>query len=168
MYNVGDTIIYGNQGVCTVSEIQQKDFMGSLSDYYVLRPVFDTKTTVFVPMHSSKLTSKMSRVLSEFEMREFIDSIPMYEPDWVENENERKEKYKAMLLNVNRTKIVKTIRALYTHEKSQKDKGKNLHATDESFLRTAEKMIWDEAATVLKISREDAAALVSKKLNPEL
>ena len=57
MYQVNDTVAYSSQGICTVSEICKRDVGGSMVDYYVLKPVADPRSTVYVPVNVILFTS---------------------------------------------------------------------------------------------------------------
>lgn len=59
MYRVNDTVVYGAQGVCRIADITKRDIGGMPMDYYVLKPVYDDNSTLFVPISNDKLTAKM-------------------------------------------------------------------------------------------------------------
>ena len=53
MFEKGDRLVYGVNGVCTVEEMRSLEIApGSSRDYYVLRPLNDPKTTLSVPVDS--------------------------------------------------------------------------------------------------------------------
>ena len=37
-FQAGDAVVYAAEGVCTVEEIQQREFRGTSTSYYVLQP----------------------------------------------------------------------------------------------------------------------------------
>lgn len=47
-----------------------------------------------MPVSNDKLTAKMRRVSSPEEIVALISSMPGENAEWIENENERKERYK--------------------------------------------------------------------------
>ena len=51
MYSINDTVLYGANGVCRVSDICQKEFSGTAKDYYILRPISNEALTIFVPVN---------------------------------------------------------------------------------------------------------------------
>lgn len=155
MYQIDDTVLYDTQGVCKIADITEKDFGGRRLAYYVLKPIYDEKSTVFVPVDNQTLTQKMRRILSEEEIRALIRSMPQEEVNWIEDENERKLAYKQVLTQGDRTKLIQTIKALYLHREEQRTQGKKLHVADERFFKEAEKMLYDEFAHVLHIQREE-------------
>ena len=55
------------------------------------------------------------------------------------------------------------VRTLYLHKEKQIERGKKLHACDDRFLKTAEKMINDEFAMVLHIDPDQVPDFISKR-----
>lgn len=78
MFSVGDKIVYGETGVCTVEQIGPLGGSGSQKDrvYYHLRPLIGSGT-YFTPVDSS---AYMRPVMSREEAEALIDSMPGIEP----------------------------------------------------------------------------------------
>ena len=86
MVQVNDTVLYGSQSVCTVTEICEKTVGKEKLRYYALKPVYDGKSTVYVPCANGKLVGKMRRILSAAEIRALIDSLAGESLGWIEND----------------------------------------------------------------------------------
>ena len=78
MYSVGEKIIYGENGVCTVEKIAALDMSGASADklYYHLSPLIGTGT-YFAPVDSNAF---MRPVISREEAEALIASIDSIEP----------------------------------------------------------------------------------------
>jgi len=78
MFSVGDKIIYGENGVCTVEKIAPLDMYGASADklYYHLSPLIGTGT-YFAPVDSNAF---MRPVISREEAEALIDSMESIEP----------------------------------------------------------------------------------------
>jgi len=78
MFAVGDKIIYGENGVCTVEKIAPLAMSGASKDklYYHLIPLIGSGT-YFAPVDSGAF---MRPVMSREEAEALIDSIPGIEP----------------------------------------------------------------------------------------
>ncbi len=159
MYSVNDTILYGSQ-ICRIEENAKRDFGGSLKEYYVLKPVYNDTSTIYVPVNNEKLTGKMRRILSANEIYDLIRSMPDADSEWVENEAERKEKYKEILASGDREAIIRMIKALYHHQDVRQAQGRKLHVSDERFLKEAERTLYDEFALVLNISQDQVLPFI--------
>lgn len=166
VYDVNDTILYGANGVCRVTEITHRDFGGQMQDYYVLKPVFGDQSTIFVPVKNEALTKKMRRVMTVDEINRIIEAMPFEDTEWIENENERKEQFREVLAQGDPLRLVRIIKSLYQHQQEQQQHGRKLRASDERFFHDAEKMLYDEFALVLKIEPEEVLPLIIKKMQP--
>jgi CarD family transcriptional regulator len=153
-------VLYGVQGLCRIAEISERDFTGKRTEYYVLKPVYDEKATIFIPVQNEALIQKMRRILSSDEIYDLIRNMPAEETIWIENENARRERYKQILSGGDRAELIQLIKTLYQRQQSQKAKGKKLHVTDDRFMREAEKMLYEEFAHVLNISPEQVLPFI--------
>jgi len=152
MYKIGTTVIYRSEGVCRITDITVKRFRDKKIEYYVLKPVYKENSEIFVPKDNLELVGKMKRVMTKEEIYSLINNMPNEESIWIANENDRKEKYKEILVRGDRTELVQLIKTLYVHKQNQKQVGKKLHLADERFLKDAERMLYDEFAFVLDIT----------------
>lgn len=167
MFKTGDTVLYGAQGVCKIEDVEKKNFGKESREYYVLRPVYDKTPVIYVPTQNAALTAKMKCVLTAEKIHEIIDSMPRQELLWIENENERKERYRGILERADRSELVRMIKTLYLVQKQQAACGKKLHMADERYFKEAEKLLYDEFALVLGISREQVLPFILEKLPKE-
>lgn len=62
MFSINDTVLYGANGVCRITDICQKEFSGVIKDYYILTPLSNETMTIFVPVNNK---------LSPIELKEF-------------------------------------------------------------------------------------------------
>ena len=154
-YKVNDIVIYGTEGVCRISDITVKPFRDREVTYYVLKPVFNASATVFVPVDNEKLTAKMHRALSSDEIHAMIQSLPEQGTIWIDDEAERKVRYKEILASGDRIQLIQLIKALYFHQEAQRAIGKKLHISDDHFFKEAQRLLYDEFATALGIPRDD-------------
>ncbi len=155
MFSIGDHVVYGTNGVCLVSGIEARTVGGKRTDYYVLKPVHNSNSTVFVPMLSEKLVAKMKKILSRDDALALIRSIPAEECVWIDNDNERREKYRQIIAEGDRTELLRLIKTLHLHREKQLSSGKKLHLADERVLTEAENILHDEFAYVLDIGRDE-------------
>ena len=49
MYAIGQTVLYGANGVCSISEITTRKIGKEAIEYYVLKPMGMQASTVYVP-----------------------------------------------------------------------------------------------------------------------
>ena len=154
-YKVNDVVIYGTDGVCRITEILTKPFREREVTYYVLKPLFTPASTIFVPVDCEKLTSKMHRSLSADEIHELIVFLPEQDSMWIEDEAERRVRYKEVLTSGDRVQLIQMIKALYFHQEEQRAVGKKLHIGDGNFFKEAQRLLHDEFSAALDIPRDD-------------
>ncbi|HNY00520.1 MAG TPA: CarD family transcriptional regulator [Oscillospiraceae bacterium] len=76
MFEVGDKIIYNENGVCTVADVGPIEMGSGDRLYYTLSPMVGTGT-FYAPVDSKVY---MRSVMTKTEAETFIDSIPRIEP----------------------------------------------------------------------------------------
>ncbi len=154
MFCVGQTVLYGSNGVCMVDDVTEKRIGKTKIQYYVLKPLCNNTSTLFVPTANQQLVSKMRRILTEDEAEAILRNLPPC-GDWNDNKQERSEQFRAIITEGSCVELIRLIRLVRTHEQEQLAGGKRLHITDERFLKEAEKMICEEFSLVLHISRDE-------------
>lgn len=163
MFKENDVVFYGIQGVCRVQSIEIKRSEDVETSYYVLAPVLNPTSCIYVPTENAVLTERMKPVMSKDEVLALIDSIPAMEKIWVPEPNARKERFKNVLLSGDRYQIGALIKTLYAHRKEQQSKGKKLHIADERYLKEAEKALCSEFAVTLEKRMDEVAAIVAER-----
>ncbi len=154
MFCVGQTVLYGSNGVCMVDDVTEKRIGKTKIQYYVLKPLCNNTSTLFVPTANQQLVSKMRRILTEDEAEAILRDLPPC-GDWNDNKQERSEQFRAIITEGSCVELIRLIRLVRTHEQEQLAGGKRLHISDERFLKEAEKMICEEFSLVLHISRDE-------------
>lgn len=167
MFRIGDTVIYGTQGVCRISDITEMKFAGEIHKYYVLISTNDNKSTAYVPVDNEKLVGKMKSVLSPEQINELIDSIADAKDEWIDDDAIRKEYCIAAIKSGNMHELIKIITMLYKHKKQLVEVKKSLHSADERVLREAEKLLNNEIAYSLEINACDVAKYIQKRINSQ-
>lgn len=154
MFCVGQTVLYGSNGVCMVDDVTEKRIGKTKMQYYVLKPLCNNTSTLFVPTANQQLVSKMRRILTEDEAEAILRDLPPC-GDWNDNKQERSEQFRAIITEGSCVELIRLIRLVRTREQEQLAGGKRLHISDERFLKEAEKMICEEFSLVLHISRDE-------------
>lgn len=159
MFSVGQKVLYGSNGVCSVEGVTMRRIGKDDIEYYVLKPVCSAGSTLFVPTANRALCEKIREVLSADEIRSVLDA-PASEEEWIENKALRSERFREIISRGNFTELIAMIRRIHAHAEEVSANGKRLHASDERLLREAEKMICDEISLSLSIDRSDVIGLV--------
>lgn len=164
VFSVNDTVIYGIHGICKITAVEKKDFFGQEQEYYVLVPLYEEKTSVFVPVNNEELTARIKKIMSADEIYDIISGMPSEKDIWIENETERKKFYSDILKSGDRRAMIGMIKTLYLHKIKQLSDKKHLHAADDRFMKEAEKILYQEFAYVLNISREEVIPFIAQQI----
>lgn len=164
MFLKNDIVRYGAHGVCKITDIAEKDFNGVPVEYYVLKPIYNDTSTIYVPVHNQSLTDKMHKVLSAEEIRALIQAMPYEESIWIDDEEERKRRYQEILVDGDRVELIRMIKALYLRQRKQQAKGRKLHMADDRFFKEAERMLYEEFALVLQMKKEEVLPFILEQL----
>lgn len=76
MFQKGDSVVYGNLGVCKINDLVTRQFEGldEAHPYYVLKPLYQ-EGVLYVPADNPKIA--LRAVLTADEANQLIDSIPL-------------------------------------------------------------------------------------------
>ncbi len=157
MLNIGDVVLYGAQGVYKIDCTETKQIGKTAADYYVLRPVYNENTSVFVPVDNAVLTAKMLPTLSLQQADELVVKIPDINVLKFANEGEKQTEYRAILSSGDREKLVALIKSIYLEKETRRLSGKKLNILDEQTLRKAETLFYNEMAYVWGVTPSEAA-----------
>lgn len=163
MYKIGSIVVYGTEGLCKICDITERTFGKETSEYYVLSPLANEAETVFVPKNNEKVLKRMRPILSKERASELLEAAPSEYGEWVENDRERQQIYKQILLCGSSEDLLMMTRALYLHQIELLERGKKLHAADERFLKDAEKILFEELAYVYNITVAEVLPLITRK-----
>ena len=164
MPRLGETVLYGTEGVCKVAEVCKMKVGHKKEEYYVLKPVHREGATVFVPVNNEALLAKIRPLLTKDEIDEMIDGINREERSWTEDAAERKAEFQGILTGGDRRELLGMIRLLYLRREMLQEKGKRLRTNDEQMLRDAEKLLNDEFALVLGISQREVPEYIRARI----
>lgn len=146
MFHVGDHVVYGNSGICTVVAIQPMDRGGK--DYYTLQPFFSSEV-IYTPVDTQVF---MRPALTREEAETLISQMPCIESERCEDKNfaAMKEHYQKSFDSHACKDLVQLIKGIY-------DKGRRgkLGVVDQRYMKRAEDLLYGELAVALDIEREN-------------
>ncbi|MGN0291134.1 MAG: CarD family transcriptional regulator [Lachnospiraceae bacterium] len=164
MFEVGDFIIYGSNGVCRVENVGSMDMKGVPSDkmYYTLVPVYSSKSKVFTPVDNAKVI--MRPVISEQEAYELIDHIKEMQGFSIEDEKNRDTVFKEALKKCDCRELIRIIKTVYEKKLARQAEGKKMTAGDERYFKIAEENLYGEFAVALGIKKEEVGSLIEQRI----
>ena len=164
MYQIGEKIIYGGNGVCVIDEIKviETPHTGEAQQYYVIRPMFqDCK--ISVPVDT---TVFMRPVISQAEAEDLVDSIPRVEVEPYYNSALRQlQEYYDAQINTHRCEdLLELTMSLHRKKLRMLEQKRKFGAIDERYMKRAEELLFGELAAALEIQRDEVRQYIEDRL----
>ena len=160
MYQIGETVVYGTTGICTITSIGPLSMHGvdRKRQYYTLQPLYQDGS-VYVPAEGEKLKS-MRYPLNGCQARALLERIPEIEPCRIEHFNykQRTDLFSAALHENNCESLVGVIKAV--EEKKKRFREKQQYNADNGFHKRAMNLLCGELAYSMGLSLEETRRLV--------
>jgi len=163
MFQPGDMIIYGQIGVCRITDISVPDFSDDAARlYYTLEPL-QQKGTVFVPTDSPVF---MRPVMSREEAEAIIDLIPTVRSECCSSSNlqQLNQFYGEKLRSHRCEDLIAVISSIYAKKQERNGRNRHIGAVDEAYLKRAEALFHGELAYVLGIPESEVSAYISARI----
>ena len=163
MFSVGDKIIYGENGVCTVESIGPLSMAGAPKDklYYYLSPLIGSGT-YFAPVDSG---AYMRPVMSRAEAEALIDAMPGIQPAICNHNrfNHVDTFYKNLFKQHSCEALVSIVKGLRSRMSDRKTKSSRAEAT----MKRAKDILHGELSVALDIDVKDVEGYIASRLGAE-
>ena len=150
VYQVGQKVVYGIHGVCSIVDVEQKRIDRKNICYYVLEPMDQPGSRYYIPCENQTALAKIRPLCTKQALLAMLKE-PLPQDAWIQDENRRKQCYHDLISAVDLKALVRMIRCLRMHRQQQVETGKKLHLSDENFLRDAQRILSAEIALVMDI-----------------
>lgn len=157
---IGSYVLYGKTGVCLVKE--QTVMNGG--QYYVLSPISDRHSSVYVPCANEELVGRMRPLLSREEIDLLLSNADEVRLEWLEDRNERATFCRSVLCGGDRKELVRLLCCLMRRKIERMEMGKRLSAMDETFLQECVRLVQEEFSMVLGISTREVGPYIQERL----
>ena len=165
MFSIGDYVVCGNKGVCSVENITTLNISGvdKGREYYILKPLYVSGSTVYVPVDSLK--ESMRGILSRVEAEELLRHIPQIDALSITNEKLSEQMYKECLRSNSCAETVKLIKTIYLRKRKRIEAGRKVTALDAKYFHIAEECLYGELAVVLNMTRKEVEKCVVEAID---
>ena len=163
MFEVGDKIIYGENGVCTVEKVAPLGMSGASQDklYYHLTPLVGSGT-YFAPVDSGAF---MRPVMSREEAEALIDAIPGIAPA-ICNDNRFNHVdafYKDLFRQHSCEALVSIVKGLHQRMTERKTKSSRAEAT----MKRAKDILHGELSVALDMDLDEVENYISSRIGDD-
>ncbi len=162
MFKIGDKIVYGQTGVCEITDICEKELIRNQKrQYYMLKPLFQQNNIIYAPCDSDKVF--MRYVISKKEANGLIDRIPDIKSA-LKSENYDTEKIKAEFASHNCDDLIGLTIKIYEKRQTARENKKKLGFSDEKYMHLAEELLFGELSVALDIPRNSVQEYIKSRL----
>jgi len=167
VFELGELVVCGSKGVCTVEEVTKLNMPGvnRERDYYVLKPVYNFGTTVYIPVDTGN--DSMRKILSLEEAKELIHTIRDIQPITIANDKLLEQEYRGCLKTNLCEEWVKIIKTTYFRKLKRLQMGRKVTAVDAKYSRIAEDSLYGELALVLDMPKEKVADYIASEIEKD-
>ncbi len=165
MYELNDVLVYGNSGVCRLVDIRKEQFSGTPTMYYILSPVFNGQSMLYVPIENTALSSKLRPVMMKETLHEMMLKAKSNDVSWENDDRLRSEKFQDVLSHGLSEELLSVMKSLVIHKNELKKTIKKLHSADERTLNLCEKIVGEEFAFAFGVDLQDALSHIESELS---
>ena len=165
MYQVGDKIIYGSNGVCVIEEIKMIEVprTDELKPYYIIKPVFQG-CRISVPVDTGVY---MRVIITAEEANALLDVVPRVEPKPYYNTALRQlqDYYEKKLAAHDCGILIETLLSIYRKREEVLAQKRKFGAIDERYMKRIEDLLFGELSVALGVEKIDVRRMMVDKLN---
>lgn len=162
MYNKGDFVVKAVNGICEIIEIAAMNLSGEEKVYYVLIPMNEKTTKVFVPADTAE--QKIRPVMKKEDAWNLIKEINTIKEVLVENEREREKIYKEAINSCDPQRLVSILKGLYFRRKKRLEDGRKITTVDERYFKLAENLLYNELAFALGVHKSEIEKILEENI----
>lgn len=155
MLEINDIVVYATTGVCKVEGIEEKFIGKTVKKYYLLRPIAQAGSAIYLPADNEQLIGRTRPVICSKEANKLLDSIKDDNRICLENESVRREFCRNAIQTCNSEDLISVIVVLRKLRSELLTESKRLHVADERALSEAERLICDEFSVSLGVDASD-------------
>ena len=164
LYQVGDQIIYGSNGVCIIEEIKMIEVPHTDEEkaYYIIKPIYQ-ECRISVPVDTKMF---IRPIISKEEALALIDSIPQIDAQPYFNTALRQlqDYYEKKLSSHACADLIELTISLYRKKQQVLEQKRKFGAIDERYMKRAEDLLFGELSVVLDIPKNEVRSFISSRL----
>ena len=164
---IDSAVMHIPEGVCRVTGMIERDLSRyGIQKYYVLVPVYDPGTKIYIP--AGKNTDKTRALPGRDEILSLIDEIPESKSIWKDNDKERQEYFNAVLARFDHHEMVRLIKTLREKSAEKMRTGKKFHSADERVFKEAERILFGEFGFVLGMQPSEVPSFINDRIGERM
>ena len=165
MYSIGEMIVYGELGVCRVTEVARRSMPGGCAErlYYTVEPLRE-ECTIYAPAEGKAVF--MRRIVTRDEALRLIDGIPAVRAEAYHNKviSQLADHYETVLKTHDCAALLELTMSIYAKKQQLRAQKRRFGATDERFLKRAEELLFGEFGAALGIAPDEVPDYIAARV----
>lgn len=163
MFEIGEYIVYGMNGVCKVEAVGPMNITGVDSDkeYYTLAPLYSRGSKVYIPVDNQKVV--MRKVVDKTEACMLIDEMKEIAEIEEVNDKNRELAYKEAIKSCDCRQWIRVINTVLKRKEERLSQGKKMSACDERYLKSAQDNLYGEFAISLNLDKSAVEEYIERR-----
>lgn len=147
MFNKGDLVQYGNNGVCRVQDITAgMNGYDMTTQYYKLVPIGNANNVIFLPTNNDK--AKIRAVLTKDVLNRILSELDTLNEYNIVNEKQCELIYKEAIFSLDCGKWLELLKTLCIRKQTRALQGKKVTSTDDRYFKNVSLRLSEEIAVV--------------------
>ncbi len=165
VHGIGEHVVYRNGCVYRIADIRAENLCGDGEKmYYVMEPVFESKSVTYVPADSGDVSRLMRSVLSKEEIDDAIMGAEKGELEWPADAKIRAATFEKLITDGNAGGTLLIYKTLSEHKQRMESQKRKIYASDARVLDRAEKAVTEEFAFALGIEKNQVLSYIKSKV----
>lgn len=164
MFERGEYVFHESGGVCRIEDIRVAPLDGMPADrtYYVMRPIHDPNSVIYIPVDSDRIF--LRRLLNREEAVELLDLIPFIRTIEVDNAKQLRAKYVELMRLHEPLEWVRVIKTVYARTDMSASRTSRVSDTERSFSDNAKRNLHAELSLALGVPEGDMEQYITEHI----
>lgn len=162
MYNIGDKIVYPMHGAGVVEAIEEREILGCIHKYYIVRMPVAGEMTLMLPLDKCDEIG-VRNIISRDEASRVLDAFRTLEIEYDSNWNKRHRDNMSKIKSGNIYRVLEVVKELM-----YRDKVKGLSTSERKMLTNAKQIVISELVMSAVAEREDIESIISDTVDEML
>ena len=160
MFKINDYVVYGQNGVCMIEDIEKMMLKDEEQEFYILAPINNKKMTIKIPVNNK--TMSIRELMSKNEVMNLIECISKKETIDIDDFRKKNQEYKLIIRSGDGLEIIKVINSINLEKDEKASIGKRINKTEDDMLMSAKKQLYQEISIVLGIDINEVEDYIKK------
>jgi len=159
MLQAGSFISYCGHGICRIEGMQKKNFGSGEQDYWVIAPISERGSTIYLAAENPKTRTKIRPVLTKAEIDSVLSGIRSEKMAWIEDRKARVAQFQQILSQSDPKSLLLMAVCL---QRRREEKG--LPSSELDILHRAQNIIDQEFSFALELPRQEIRQYIHERM----